>query len=202
MVMTRQFDEESVLDAAVAQFWTYGLHATSMADLAKAAGVQRGSLYHAYGGKEQIFCLAFKRYKANLLEESNAALIADNAYEALDRFLKASISRMVCNSPARGCFTSRTAFSAPTLSEEVLSLLQTLINAQEALLVKAMSDPRFKKDLILSPEDTAKLVICFTRGLAVIERIKGDPHYLEGNAQSLLNALIRKDGHKDFSIYP
>lgn len=193
MVMTRQFDEESVLDAAVSQFWTYGLHATSMADLAKATGVQRGSLYHAYGGKEQIFCLAFIRYRDNLLEESGAVLVAENAYDALDRFLKISISRMVSSSPARGCFTSRTAFSAPTLSEEVSSLLHALISAQEALLVRAMSDPKFAKDLVLSPEETARLVICFTRGLAVIERIKGGTDYLEDSARSLLNALIRKN---------
>ncbi|WP_297356008.1 helix-turn-helix domain-containing protein [Paraburkholderia sp.] len=48
MAMVRQFDEETVLDKVLDVFWQKGWQATSMADLADAANVQRGSLYHAF----------------------------------------------------------------------------------------------------------------------------------------------------------
>ena len=51
MVGTRQFDEDALLEAALRAFWQNGFVATSMIDVAEATGVQRGSLYNAYGDK-------------------------------------------------------------------------------------------------------------------------------------------------------
>jgi TetR/AcrR family transcriptional regulator, transcriptional repressor for nem operon len=44
MVGVRQLDETTLLKTALEVFWSKGLHATSMLDLAEATGVQRGSL--------------------------------------------------------------------------------------------------------------------------------------------------------------
>ena len=52
MVGTRQFDEDEMLAGALEVFWRKGFTGTSMIDLAEATGIQRGSLYNAYGDKE------------------------------------------------------------------------------------------------------------------------------------------------------
>ena len=52
MVGARQFDEKEVVAIAIDVFWRKGLHDATMQDLATATGVQRGSLYNAYGDKE------------------------------------------------------------------------------------------------------------------------------------------------------
>src|ERR1700692_295496 len=62
MVGTRQFDEDALLEAALKTFWQNGFAATSMIDVAEATGVQRGSLYNAYGDKERLFLLPFDPY--------------------------------------------------------------------------------------------------------------------------------------------
>ena len=64
MAGVRQFDEQQAYAAALEVFWTKGFRATSMLDLATATGVQRGSLYHAYGGKEQLFLRLFEKQLA------------------------------------------------------------------------------------------------------------------------------------------
>ncbi len=74
MERLRQFDEDVVLEKVLAVFWAQGWQAPSMAALAQAADVQRGSLYHAYGSKEHLFQLAFDRYAARVLAESRQAL--------------------------------------------------------------------------------------------------------------------------------
>jgi AcrR family transcriptional regulator len=56
MAGTKQFNEEEALDRALDLFWRRGFGPTSMQDLAQATGVIRGSLYHAYGDKQAIFC--------------------------------------------------------------------------------------------------------------------------------------------------
>ena len=45
MARSKAFNEEDVLDKAVAVFWAKGYEATSMQDLVEAMGIQRGSLY-------------------------------------------------------------------------------------------------------------------------------------------------------------
>ena len=55
MVGVRQFDEQEMIATALDVFWRKGLHDATMQDLAAATGVQRGSLYNAYGDKEAIF---------------------------------------------------------------------------------------------------------------------------------------------------
>jgi TetR/AcrR family transcriptional regulator, transcriptional repressor for nem operon len=58
MVGVRQFDEERVLARALEVFREKSLRTASMQDLARATGVQRGSLYDAYGNKEELFLRA------------------------------------------------------------------------------------------------------------------------------------------------
>src|SRR6266404_1211750 len=68
MVGARQFDEQEVIAIALDVFWRKGLHDATMQDLAAATGVQRGSLYNAYGDKESIFLRAFDQYALQFLD--------------------------------------------------------------------------------------------------------------------------------------
>ncbi len=72
MAGVRQFDEAAAMEAALSLFWRQGLAATSMPDLAGATGVQRGSLYNAYGDKEAIFLRAFDLYAERFLAAARA----------------------------------------------------------------------------------------------------------------------------------
>jgi TetR/AcrR family transcriptional regulator, transcriptional repressor for nem operon len=68
MVGARQFDEQEAIAIALDVFWRKGLHDATMQDLATATGVQRGSLYNAYGDKEGIFLRAFDQYAEQFLK--------------------------------------------------------------------------------------------------------------------------------------
>jgi TetR/AcrR family transcriptional regulator, transcriptional repressor for nem operon len=45
-----------------------------MLDLAKSTGVQRCSLYNAYGDKEEIFLRVFERYAERFIADARKAL--------------------------------------------------------------------------------------------------------------------------------
>ncbi|WP_411346030.1 TetR/AcrR family transcriptional regulator [Paenibacillus sp. WLX1005] len=62
MARKREFDEQQVLEQVMQLFWQQGYEATSMSDLTAATGLQKPSLYAAYGDKRSLFEQALRRY--------------------------------------------------------------------------------------------------------------------------------------------
>ena len=58
----RSFDIDRALDRALLVFWRKGYEGASLSDLTKAVGVNRLSLYGAFGDKEAPFRDALDRY--------------------------------------------------------------------------------------------------------------------------------------------
>ncbi|MGC5771814.1 TetR/AcrR family transcriptional regulator [Paenibacillus pabuli] len=62
MVRQREFDTDKALDAAMQIFWDKGFEAASLSDLTSAMGIQRPSLYAAFGDKKELFEAALRKY--------------------------------------------------------------------------------------------------------------------------------------------
>ena len=60
---TRQFDVDEALDRALEVFWARGYEGATLPELTRAMGINRPSLYAAFGNKEQLFCKALDRYQ-------------------------------------------------------------------------------------------------------------------------------------------
>jgi len=58
----RTFDKDIALDQAMQVFWTNGYPGTSLADLTNAMGINKPSLYAAFGNKEKLYQSALERY--------------------------------------------------------------------------------------------------------------------------------------------
>src|SRR5215467_1073261 len=63
----RSFDAEEVLGRVRRVFMEKGFSAASLDDLAAAAGLNRPSLYAAFGNKEQLYVQALQHYGARIL---------------------------------------------------------------------------------------------------------------------------------------
>jgi AcrR family transcriptional regulator len=62
MGRARTFDIDEALDSAMTVFWRKGYVGTSLSDLTEAMGINRPSLYAAFGNKEELFGKALERY--------------------------------------------------------------------------------------------------------------------------------------------
>ena len=69
MARPREFDETTVLDAAIQCFWAKGFEATSVRDLADEMGITGASLYNAFGDKRALYRRALDQYVAGSLGE-------------------------------------------------------------------------------------------------------------------------------------
>ena len=80
-----------LLDAAASVFIARGVDGASMADIAEAAGVVKGLLYHYFSSKEELLAVLKDRYLGRWVEEMES-LLGDNRgadeVEQLEGFLR------------------------------------------------------------------------------------------------------------------
>jgi TetR/AcrR family transcriptional regulator, transcriptional repressor for nem operon len=194
MVGARQFDEDATLEVVLKTFWQHGFAATSMIDVAEATGVQRGSLYNAYGDKEQLFLLAFERYADRFLDTVRQALSNPDPAVALTTLFKGIIASMTAGAPSRGCLTTKTAGELPFPGKAIEARVKRQIDDLTALIRDALSTPMARRKLSCTPDAAADLVVTFTRGLAVMERAYRDPRHLEKMARQFVRILVPEAG--------
>lgn len=63
MARPREFDIDVATARAMEQFWLRGYEGTTVPHLVEATGVQRGSLYAAFGSKHALYLAALDRYQ-------------------------------------------------------------------------------------------------------------------------------------------
>jgi AcrR family transcriptional regulator len=158
--------------------------------VAEVTGVQRGSLYNAYGDKERLFLLAFERYAGRFLDSVRLALANPDPAVALTALFKGAIANMSEGAPSRGCLTTRTALELPLAGKAIEARVRRLIEDFTALIRDALSTPAARRRLGCDPAIAADLAVTFTRGLAVMERAYRNPKHLEKMAQQFVRILL------------
>src|SRR6266478_1585181 len=87
----RAFDTDKALDRAMKVFWRKGYEGASLPDLTRAMGINRPSLYAAFGNKESLFRKAIDRYVAGPACHVREALEQPTARAVVERYLRGSI---------------------------------------------------------------------------------------------------------------
>ncbi|KAA0078415.1 TetR/AcrR family transcriptional regulator [Tardiphaga sp. P9-11] len=73
----RDAKSDHILDAALPVFVRHGFRKASMADIARAAGISRASLYLSFNSKEELFRAGSMRAHARTMRDVEAALSGD-----------------------------------------------------------------------------------------------------------------------------
>ncbi|PTT75312.1 TetR family transcriptional regulator [Pelomonas sp. HMWF004] len=139
----RSFDTEATLAQATLTFWQRGYAATSMDDLSAATGLNRPSLYGAFGDKHALYLQALRLYT----EQSNAAIAQALAGRSLREGLLrvyALALQLYCpaDAAARGCLLIGTAATEAPRDEAIRQALGDSLRgftaAFEARLLRAI----------------------------------------------------------------
>ncbi|MDP9079844.1 MAG: TetR/AcrR family transcriptional regulator [Bacteroidota bacterium] len=105
MARTKDFDENEVLNKAIAIFWYKGYNGTSMQDLVDGLGISRSSLYDTYGDKHTLFIKALESYKAKGSDKLCAVANAPGAAkETLKKLLEFTVNDLLGDKMQKGCF--------------------------------------------------------------------------------------------------
>jgi TetR/AcrR family transcriptional regulator, copper-responsive repressor len=112
----RTFITDEVLDRVRVVFMEKGFAAASLDDLAAASGLNRPSLYAAFGDKEQLYIHTLRFYGARSIEGLDAILAEKGTIQnRLGKVYKASIDLYTAPPHRPGCLIVGTAaVEAPT----------------------------------------------------------------------------------------
>jgi TetR/AcrR family transcriptional repressor of nem operon len=197
-VRPREFDHDEVLRVAFDQFWRKGVRGTSLSDIARDAGVQRGSLYNAYGSKEALFLSAYERYAGEYLISLQKALGAGTLRKRLAAFFEITIRNFRSGSPPRGCPTTRGlmelgAAEGEGLDENARQAFADQIRRITRLVRDALSEGARRGEFKGHPEIAALHIVTITRGLAVLERAFDDEAELRRIAAHTVDLVLGKE---------
>lgn len=195
----RQFDEDKVLKTAFDQFWRRGVRGTSLADIAKLADIQRGSLYNAFGSKEELFLRAYRNHTEDYLGMIEKALSTGTLRERLTRFFEVAIDSFTAGTPSRGCPTTRGLMEIASVPGEAennplraafADMLTRLIGLLEDTFRDAAGRGEFKGD----PHRAAIHVVTIARGMVVLDRAFDDEEQLYQIADDTVDLILLDAG--------
>src|SRR5207249_8499637 len=100
---TRQFDVDEALDRALEVFWARGYEGATLPELTRAMGINRPSLYAAFGNKEQLFRKALDRYQTGPMSFLTEALRQPTARAVVEAIFSGFVGVQRDRDKARGC---------------------------------------------------------------------------------------------------
>jgi AcrR family transcriptional regulator len=123
------------LQQALGVFWNTGYSGASLDSIAHAAGMNRPSLYAAFGDKHALYIKALEQYWEFAAADMQAAL-TDNDLplrEALLRFYEGQLSIYYSGEgAARGCFAIGTATTEAVEDPEIREVLSDRLSRLDA----------------------------------------------------------------------
>jgi AcrR family transcriptional regulator len=120
----RAYEPDVALGKALDLFRKDGFAATSLDDLSAATGMNRPSLYGAFGDKRELFIKSYQRYR----DDARAAMIDIfrgelPIRERLARVYAIALGIYLSGESPRGCFTVMTAASEAVFDPEIRSMV-------------------------------------------------------------------------------
>jgi AcrR family transcriptional regulator len=100
---TRQFDVDKALDRALGVFWARGYEGATLPALTRAMGINRPSLYAAFGNKEQLFRKALDRYQTGPQAFLTEALAKPTARAVVEAIFSGFVRMQRDRYKPRGC---------------------------------------------------------------------------------------------------
>ena len=192
MGKTPKYGMDEVLTKIMRRFWRHGYSATSIRDLEEATGLFRGSLYHAFGDKREMFVQALHHYDQLYREVPIEELEKHpSPRRAVLSVFEAAVAEVTENGSSDGCFEVNAVLELGAHDEEVASFVADAFSGMDEFLRTSIKRGQANGEISpeVDPEQTAKSLLGLFLGLRVLSRVSPDESFLEsvvGQAEALL----------------
>jgi TetR/AcrR family transcriptional regulator, copper-responsive repressor len=188
-----KFDRDQVLDRAVDTFWANGYTATSLEDLTTNMGINRPSLYAAFGNKHDLFMKTIDRYAETIGRQPlDAFLDEPDIRRAVEAYFHTTIRCVTSRNRPRGCLIMNVAGERAANDPEVRKSMSDAYDTRVATISKrletACNDGQLPGEA--DPESLARMITSVMHSLAARARAGGSRKELSALAQNFLNLLL------------
>lgn len=172
----RTFDKQAALIKAMEIFWRKGYCATSLSDLTEAMGINKPSLYAAFGNKEDLFVSAIQQYVTQYGMPNFEKLMQPEAgfKQRLQAYLDANAKMISDPKLPGGCFVTASTCEASSgcLPEHAVQSILDINATSIQAFVSFFKDEQAKGNLdtAAAPELLADYLLTLQFGLAVMAR--------------------------------
>jgi AcrR family transcriptional regulator len=153
----RAYDPEAALARATDTFWKAGYAGTSLDDLGAAMGMNRPSLYGAFGDKRDLYIKTLAHYRDQVRAMIREALTDDPPLRTfLSRFYAAALTLYLSGeSGRRGCYTIGTAATEAAVDPDVRAFLVETVHQFDDFLVRRIRLARDRGELPATADPVA-----------------------------------------------
>lgn len=173
MPWEKSFDEDVVLEKAMQVFWNKGFDSASIADLIEQTGINRGSLYNAFGGKQPLFVKALLKYERDKRKDRLATLEAlDAPVKAIGDFFDLMVANTLADTERKGCFLFNTVLDSGTHDAEVNEIVANGLREIEGFFRRSIEVGQARGDVRkdIDPESKAKVLLALALSIGVLGR--------------------------------
>jgi TetR/AcrR family transcriptional repressor of nem operon len=188
MVRPRRFESDDVEEAILGVFWSRGYARTSIDDLTAATDLLRGSLYAAYGSKEEMFRIAARRYVSHL----GAALASDKRGLDGAQHILETVARLTVRDPGRrGCLILNAIPEAHGLSAETREEMHAALRSMQALFRARLREAQADAGTDLDVEPLVAMLFAASVSIRVLGRAGHDRRLLNNITKGTIEAARR-----------
>ena len=187
------FDQTDMLDTIQSVFWNNGYSATSLDDIMQSTGLGKGSLYGAYGSKQEMYLLAFTDYCDWAVADLEERLRGDDA-EAILR-LRAYVQSAAKGGAGarRGCMLANGTAEVAGRFPDVDKIIARTFKAMERAIFQCVRQAQRAGD-IAADRDARTIgvtLLAVVRGMGALAQAGTSSASLALAAQGALGLLQR-----------
>ena len=191
----RAYEPEVALARALDVFWKEGFAATSLDDLSAATGMNRPSLYGAFGDKRELYKKTYESYRNRARARMGEVFAQDLPLRpmllriygiALDMYLSGK------DGP-RGCFTVMTATSEAVFDPEIRALVVSGLVEMDRFFARLFRTAKERGELgpSVDPQVLAQLASATIHTIAVRARAQVPRAELEAIVNGAIDVMLR-----------
>lgn len=172
-------------------FWIRGYERTSVQDLVDCMGIQRGSLYAAFGDKRHLFLEALERYEARFHADMERLLEVPPARVGIRRVFERVLTDCACDEGTKGCLLTNTAVALAEDDEEIAARVRANLGRVEEAFAAALEGAVERGEFPRSrtPRSLARFLTNALQGLRVLSKCRVDLDVLQDTVEITLLVL-------------
>jgi len=192
----REFEAATALDAALEIFRTKGYSGTSLEDLTETTGINRPSLYGAFGNKRALFEACVDHYWSRAGRDYQAALSATGRLgDDLRGFFRVFLD-VICGAEVGGCIVAcalpADVSTAPSLLARFAGIVRQSDRAVAARLTQAAESGDLPGDS--DPVQLAEVIVSVMLALSLRARAGTARKRLEALADQTVALIVKPEG--------